>query len=393
MNMLRKVTVQRRRPGRSRRRAWCAVTAGGMAAAVSLTASPALAAALVRSGGGPERGIDISAYQNANGPINWRELAGHGIRFVAIKASEDTYYTNPYYLPDARAASRAGLAVLAYAFANPDRAGGAATASFAVRAARYRRGHGALPLVVDLENDPYSTNDCYWFGRGRMIAWIAGFTSRARALTGSWPIIYTTVAWWRECTGSTGRFRRDPLWLADYNGGRPAAPSAVDAVVVLAVQRGGLPARDRLDRPRRFPVGQRAPVAPPGLGAEAPPPPQAPVQAPAEAQEAQEARKKPRRRKRQEAETGTGRNGRSGPGASERRKHLPVTNHQLPTHPHQSRLIGSAGDSAQASPRYRGNHAHHRRRARARGRGADRGPGDRRRSRPPRAGRPGHGRF
>ena len=105
-----------------------------MAAAISLTTSPALAAALVRSGGVPERGIDISAYQNANGPINWGELAGHGIRFVAIKASEDTYYTNPYYLPDARAASRAGLAVLAYAFANPDRAGGAATAAFAVRA-------------------------------------------------------------------------------------------------------------------------------------------------------------------------------------------------------------------------------------------------------------------
>jgi GH25 family lysozyme M1 (1,4-beta-N-acetylmuramidase) len=201
------------------------MTAGGMAAAVSLTASPALAATVVRSGGGPERGIDVSAFQNANGPINWRELAGHGIKFVAIKASEGTYYTNPYYRPDARAASRAGLAVLAYAFANPGRAGGSATASFAVRAAGYRRGHGALPLVVDLENDPYSTSDCYWFGRGRMIAWIAGFASRARALTGSWPVIYTTVSWWRECAGSTGRFRRDPLWLADYTGGRPAAPS------------------------------------------------------------------------------------------------------------------------------------------------------------------------
>jgi GH25 family lysozyme M1 (1,4-beta-N-acetylmuramidase) len=196
-----------------------------MVVAVSLPVPVALAAAMTQTGGGPERGIDVSAFQNANGPIDWRELAGHGIRFVAIKTSEGTYYTNPYYLPDARAASRAGLAVLAYAFANPDRAGGAATASFAVRAAHYRRGHGTLPLVVDLENDPYSTSDCYWFGQGRMIAWIAGFANRARALTGSWPIIYTTVSWWQECTGSTGRFRRDPLWLADYNGGRPALPS------------------------------------------------------------------------------------------------------------------------------------------------------------------------
>ena len=91
------------------------MAAGGLADRVAR----ALAAALVSSGGVPERGIDISAYQNANGPINWRELARHGIRFVVIKASEDTYYANPYYLPDARAASRAGLAVLAYAFANP----------------------------------------------------------------------------------------------------------------------------------------------------------------------------------------------------------------------------------------------------------------------------------
>ena len=225
MNELRRVTDRPSRPGRSRRRTWCAATAGGVAAAVSLTASPARAAATMTTAGGPVRGIDISAYQNANGPIDWRELAGHGIRFVAIKASEGTYYANPYYLPDARAASRAGLSVLAYAFANPDGAGGAATASFAVRAARYQRGRAELPLVVDLENDPYSASDCYWLGRGRMIAWIARFTSRARALTGSWPIIYTTAAWWQECTGSTGRFTRDPLWLADYDGGRPADPS------------------------------------------------------------------------------------------------------------------------------------------------------------------------
>ena len=196
-----------------------------MAVAVALTTTPALAAAVASSGGDPERGIDISAYQHANGPIKWRELARHGIKFVAIKASEDTYYTNPYYLSDTKAAKRAGLAVLAYTFANPDRAGGAASASFAVRASHYRRGRHALPLVVDLENDPYSTSDCYWFGRTRMIAWIAGFVKRARRLTGRWPILYTTAAWWQECTGSTGRFPHDPLWLANYDAGRPSAPS------------------------------------------------------------------------------------------------------------------------------------------------------------------------
>ncbi|MGD0702677.1 MAG: GH25 family lysozyme [Trebonia sp.] len=198
--------------------------AGGLAAAVSLAASPMAMAATARLGRSPMRGIDISAYQHADGPVNWRLLARHGIRFVAIKVTEGTYYTNPYYLSDARNAARAGLAVMPYVFANPAKAGGPATASFAIAAAHYRHRGAALPLVVDLENDPYASSNCYWTGSKRMISWIAGFTRRVRALTGTSPIIYTTAAWWKECTRSTARFRSDPLWLADYNAGRPAAP-------------------------------------------------------------------------------------------------------------------------------------------------------------------------
>ena len=197
---------------------------GSLAAAVSLAAAPMAVAATASSAGRPLRGIDISAFQHADGPINWRLLARHGIRFVAIKVTEGTYYTNPYYRSDARGAARAGLAVMPYVFANPGVAGGAATASFAIRAARYRRDSVALPLVVDLENDPYSKSNCYRLGSRRMVAWIAAFTTRTRALTGVSPIIYTTAAWWKECTRSTRRFSTDPLWLADYNAGRPSAP-------------------------------------------------------------------------------------------------------------------------------------------------------------------------
>jgi GH25 family lysozyme M1 (1,4-beta-N-acetylmuramidase) len=203
---------------------WAVAAAGGLAAAVSLVVAPTAGAATTGLGGQLVRGIDISAYQHADGPINWRLLAREGIGFVGVKVTESTYYTNPYYLPDALAAARAGLAVLPYVFANPDKAGGAATASFAVRAAHYRRGIAALPFVVDLENDPYSSSDCYWLGSGPMIAWIAGFTTRIRALTGVWPIIYSTDAWWQECTQSTGRFGADPLWLAAYGGDWPSAP-------------------------------------------------------------------------------------------------------------------------------------------------------------------------
>jgi lysozyme len=189
-------------------------------------AAPAVAAPH-RHAGGPARGLDVSAFQHDGGPINWRLLARRGIRFVAIKVSEGTYYTNPYYRADARAAGAAGLAVLPYVFANPRRSGGAAQASFGVRAARYR-GRAGL-LGVDLENDPYAVAghpaDCYGQPVRRMVAWVAAFVTKTEALTGKPPVIYTTAAWWRECTGNTGRFRRDPLWVAAYDTRVPGVPS------------------------------------------------------------------------------------------------------------------------------------------------------------------------
>jgi len=177
----------------------------------------------------PVRGLDISSYQHSKKPIDWRMLARHGISFVAVKVSEGTYYRNPFYRADVRAAAAAGLAVLPYVFANPARAGGATTARYAVQAAGGAgslRGPGQLPLVVDLENNPYRAgHDCYGLRGRRIIGWIAGFVNQVKAETGKWPVIYTAASWWRECTGATSRFRRDPLWLAAFGGTRPTVPS------------------------------------------------------------------------------------------------------------------------------------------------------------------------
>ena len=91
-------------------------------------AQPGTRASVTQRAGAPIRGLDISAYQHAGSPIHWAKLATHGIRFVAIKASEGTYYLNPYYASDARAAAAAGLRVMPYVFANPGRSGGVTTA-------------------------------------------------------------------------------------------------------------------------------------------------------------------------------------------------------------------------------------------------------------------------
>jgi lysozyme len=198
--------------------------AGGVA--VTLSCVPAMGAlAAPSSGSGPVRGLDISAYQHVGKPIDWQEIARQGVQFVSVKASEGTYYRNPYYGPDTRAAKAAGLIVLPYVFANPAAAGGAPTARYAVGVTG-KHGPSGSPLVVDLENDPYKKkSDCYGVSRGETIKWIAGFLAQAHKMTGRWPVIYTTAAWWSECTGGTSRFNHDPLWLAAFGPSSPAVPA------------------------------------------------------------------------------------------------------------------------------------------------------------------------
>jgi GH25 family lysozyme M1 (1,4-beta-N-acetylmuramidase) len=208
---------------------WRMVTTWMAVLAFLLVTATAACAIALPLGSRAVRGLDVSSYQHAGRPINWRLLARDGIRFVAIKASEGTYYTNPYFASDARAAAAAGLSVVPYVFAKPRRAPGAATARFGAAAARYARGAGRLPLELDLENDPYAAADrsgnCYGLSVRQAIAWIAAFTAKTVALTGKPPIIYTTAAWWQECTGGTARFRRDPLWLAAYGTAAPGVPA------------------------------------------------------------------------------------------------------------------------------------------------------------------------
>jgi GH25 family lysozyme M1 (1,4-beta-N-acetylmuramidase) len=229
MNMLRRVVLLPVTTTGAATLVLSLATAPGAHAAPGLAADAAAARpGVVRPGlaAAPARGLDISSYQHGRTPIDWRLLARHGISFVAVKVSEGTYYRNPYYQSDGRGAVTAGLAVMPYVFANPASAGGAPTARYAVRVTGSLRRPAQLPLVIDLENDPYkAAADCYGLNRRSMIRWIAGFVGQARALTGKWPVIYTGAIWWQECTGATSRFRRDPLWLAAFGGTRPAVPS------------------------------------------------------------------------------------------------------------------------------------------------------------------------
>src|SRR5215469_11560890 len=178
-------------------------------------------------------GIDVASFQHPNNAaIDWTQVAGAGYTFAAVKATENTNYVNPYYSNDATAATTAGMYVAAYHFAIPNASTGAAQADWAAQnagtaqnAADYRVGGHYLPLMLDLEYDPYNKtdhlNECYGLTPSAMVSWISSFMTEATTLTGAAPMIYTPTNWWDTCTGGSTAFGGDVLWIPAYSVATP----------------------------------------------------------------------------------------------------------------------------------------------------------------------------
>jgi GH25 family lysozyme M1 (1,4-beta-N-acetylmuramidase) len=208
---------------------------------VSKTHSPQLLRQLHRHPGGSEngpllgsarldalQGVDVAGWQHPNGErINWARVAKSGIQFAAIKATEGTYYHNPFALTDITQAKAAGLSVVAYAFAIPNGNGGSASATAqADYLVKYlsRAGGRMPPIMLDIEYNPYGAQ-CYGLSQSAMRLWIAQFSGEVQAKTGQEPIIYGPVPWWQDCTGGTSRFGQFPLWVPDWTtASKPVLP-------------------------------------------------------------------------------------------------------------------------------------------------------------------------
>jgi GH25 family lysozyme M1 (1,4-beta-N-acetylmuramidase) len=170
----------------------------------------------------------VTSAHPGGAPIYWNTIARAGYKYAAVKGTEGDYYVNPFAAGDLRSAKAAGLDVAPYHFAIPNASGGAAQAQFAVEYSGYAPGPRTLPLMLDIEYNPYvsfdHTNECYGLTAARMTAWLAGFVTEARTLTGQYPVIYTTADWWDTCTGRSAAFGADPMWIAAYGFTRPPMP-------------------------------------------------------------------------------------------------------------------------------------------------------------------------
>ncbi len=221
------------------------------------------------------RGIDVSSHEHpGSAVIDWPQVAAAGYSFTAIKASEGTYYVNPYFASDAVQAARAGMFVMPYAFANPFPAKDNGSARDQADAAARELGSVAvparqmLPLALDIEPDPYiarqKTNQCYGLSPAAMVGWIRQFMAQAQLKTGKRPVIYTLAAWWKVCTGNSAAFGGYPLWIASYGTPAPELPSGWRAYTFWQhTSRGAVPgiAGSTTDEDYLGPVSPASPVA------------------------------------------------------------------------------------------------------------------------------------
>ena len=85
----------------------------------------------------------------------------------------------------------------------------------------------SVPVMLDIEFNPYSGGLCYGLRGSRMATWVARFSAEVRARTGRVPYIYTPQGWWNPCTGGSAALHKAPLWVPNYTtASSPAMPAA-----------------------------------------------------------------------------------------------------------------------------------------------------------------------
>lgn len=156
-------------------------------------------------------GPDVSSHQHPGGAsINWFAVRAAGQQIAMVKATESTWYVNPYFVPDSLAMRAAGLIRGTYHYADPSRPA-AAQAIFYATIVLGQNGILDLPPVLDLENSG-------GLSPAGLRAWVREFFAVLEPLTGRKTILYTDPRFWNTAMGATTEFADHPLWIASYNG-------------------------------------------------------------------------------------------------------------------------------------------------------------------------------
>ena len=151
----------------------------------------------------PVRGVDVAHYQ---GEIDWQILAGEGIDFAYMKATEGSSHVDRKFADNWAAAGKTDLKVGAYHFFSFDSPGDTQAANFI---AQVPDQDGMLPPVVDVE---------YYGGKktdppeGEAVrAELRSMLDILEKHYGRKPVIYTTEEVWNAYL--KGYYEEYPLWI------------------------------------------------------------------------------------------------------------------------------------------------------------------------------------
>lgn len=157
-------------------------------------------------------GIDVSHHQ---GKIDWKRVAessalnGYPVRFVIMKATEGSTFTDPEYLDNIRDARGEGFVCGVYHFydpsVSPDK-----QAEHYINTVKLQKGD--FVPVVDVERSGRSSGD--------LQRELSVFLGLLESHYGVKPIIYASTKFRRRHLGSAA-FDRYPFWVAHYYVVRP----------------------------------------------------------------------------------------------------------------------------------------------------------------------------
>ena len=159
-------------------------------------------------------GIDVSHHEGA---IDWARVAGAGVGFAVIKATQGVTFVDPLFADNWEQAGRAGLVRGAYHYFRPED-DPAAQADFLLATAG-PPAYGDLPLAIDLETASGLPADA-------VVARARTFLARLAERTGRLPLVYTSRAFFTGALGGPAGFERYPLWAASWQASCPSIPDA-----------------------------------------------------------------------------------------------------------------------------------------------------------------------
>ena len=151
------------------------------------------------------QGIDVSKYQ---GDVDWNAVAGSGVRFAYIKATEGGDYLDEKFRQNWELSRASGIARGAYHFAYWCRPAQEQAAWFL---ANVPNDPSALPPVLDVEWNPQSRTCPRKLPREQALAMMRTILSAMEQAYGKRPVIYTSVDFHRDVL--QGEFQDYPMWV------------------------------------------------------------------------------------------------------------------------------------------------------------------------------------